>query len=71
LRGAPARAGIASMAPRPDSSPIERLLERGIFQSRWLMAPFYVGLIGSLCVLLYTFIREFFNFVVHVNRERG
>jgi len=54
------------MAPRPDSGPIERLLERGIFQSRWLMAPFYVGLIGSLAVLLYTFVREFFNFVIHV-----
>jgi uncharacterized protein (TIGR00645 family) len=53
------------MATKPDSSLIERLLERGIFQSRWLMAPFYVGLIGSLFVLLYTFAREFFNFVVH------
>ncbi len=28
------------------------------------MAPFYVGLIGSLFVLLYTFVREFFHFVV-------
>ena len=54
------------MAPRPDSGPIERLLERAIFQSRWLMAPFYVGLIGSLCVLLYTFVREFFHFVIQI-----
>lgn len=54
------------MAPRPDSGPIERLLERAIFQSRWLMAPFYVGLIGSLCILLYTFVREFFHFVIQV-----
>jgi uncharacterized protein (TIGR00645 family) len=45
---------------------LERLLERGIVQSRWLMAPFYVGLIGSLFVLLYTFIREFFHFVLKV-----
>jgi uncharacterized protein (TIGR00645 family) len=52
------------MAIPPESGPIERWLERGIFQSRWLMAPFYVGLIGSLFVLLYTFIREFFHFVV-------
>ena len=52
------------MAPRPDSGPIERLLERGIFQSRWIMAPFYVGLIGSLVILLITFIREFLHFVV-------
>jgi uncharacterized protein (TIGR00645 family) len=54
------------MATKPDSGPIERALERAIFQSRWLMAPFYVGLIGSLCVLLYTFVREFLHFVVHV-----
>jgi len=52
------------MATPPESGPVERWLERGIFQSRWLMAPFYVGLIGSLFVLLYTFVREFFHFVV-------
>ena len=54
------------MATPPESGPIERWLERGIFQSRWLMAPFYVGLIGSLFVLLYTFVREFFHFVMQV-----
>ncbi len=52
------------MASQPESGPIERWLERGIFQSRWLMAPFYVGLIGSLFILLYTFVREFAQFVV-------
>jgi uncharacterized protein (TIGR00645 family) len=45
---------------------LEQWLERGIFQSRWLMAPFYVGLIASLFVLLVTFVREFFHFVVKV-----
>ena len=45
---------------------LERWLERGIVQSRWLMAPFYVGLIGSLFVLLYTFVREFIHFVLRV-----
>jgi uncharacterized protein (TIGR00645 family) len=64
LRGARARAGIASMAIKPESGPTERLLERAIFQSRWLMAPFYVGLIGSLFILVITFIREFVQFVV-------
>ncbi len=44
---------------------IEKLLERTIFQSRWLIAPFYFGLIGSLFILLYTFVREFFHFLVH------
>jgi uncharacterized protein (TIGR00645 family) len=45
---------------------IERFLERVISQSRWIMAPFYLGLIASLFVLLVTFIREAFHFVVRV-----
>ncbi|MEX2129209.1 MAG: TIGR00645 family protein [Xanthobacteraceae bacterium] len=45
---------------------IERFLERLISQSRWIMAPFYLGLIASLLVLLYTFIREFFHFVLEM-----
>ncbi len=44
---------------------MEKFLERGIFMSRWLIAPFYFGLIGSLFVLLYTFLREFGHFVLH------
>jgi uncharacterized protein (TIGR00645 family) len=44
---------------------IERVLERLISQSRWLMAPFYFGLILSLFVLLYAFVREFFHYVTH------
>jgi uncharacterized protein (TIGR00645 family) len=37
---------------------VERTLERGLFASRWLMAPFYLGLVGSLVILLVVFIRE-------------
>jgi uncharacterized protein (TIGR00645 family) len=36
---------------------IERLLEHGLFASRWLMAPFYVGLVVALLVLLAVFVR--------------
>src|SRR4051795_10246534 len=35
---------------------IERILERGLFASRWLMAPFYVGLVVALLVLLIVFL---------------
>lgn len=38
---------------------LERSFERTIFASRWLMAPFYVGLIGALAMLLGKFIEEF------------
>ena len=36
----------------------EDVLERGLFASRWLMAPFYVGLVGALGMLLVVFVRE-------------
>ncbi len=38
---------------------IERQLEGGIFGSRWLLAPFYVGLALSMFMLLITFLKEF------------
>lgn len=44
---------------------IERNLERGLFASRWLMAPFYIGLVISLAVLLLKFCMMLWEFVVH------
>lgn len=46
---------------------VEYALERGLFASRWLMAPFYVGLVGALLVLLYSFAAELFHFVTHLS----
>ncbi len=37
---------------------IETRFERGLFASRWLMAPMYLGLIVSLAMLVIVFIRE-------------
>ncbi|ALL14079.1 TIGR00645 family protein [Caulobacter henricii] len=37
---------------------LEMLLERGLFASRWLMAPFYVGLVITLAALLVVFFQE-------------
>jgi uncharacterized protein (TIGR00645 family) len=34
---------------------VERFVERTIFASRWLLAPFYLGLAASLLVLLAKF----------------
>jgi uncharacterized protein (TIGR00645 family) len=44
---------------------IEHGLENGLFASRWLMAPFYVGLVGALAVLLYTFAMELLHFILN------
>ncbi|MBK6866574.1 MAG: TIGR00645 family protein [Burkholderiales bacterium] len=37
----------------------EHSLERFMFASRWLLAPFYVGLVGAIAILLFKFIKEF------------
>jgi uncharacterized protein (TIGR00645 family) len=46
-------------------NPIERALEFTLFNSRWLMAPFYLGLTVSLLVLMSTFIRDIVEVVPH------
>lgn len=43
---------------RRDEEMVERRLETLIFTSRWLMAPFYIGLIAALAVLLVKFTQE-------------
>jgi uncharacterized protein (TIGR00645 family) len=43
---------------------IERAIEKFLFQSRWLMAPIYVGLIFALVLLLITFARELYHLIV-------
>lgn len=44
---------------------LERLLENAIFASRWLLAPFYLGLALSIVVVLVKFIAEFFHLALH------
>lgn len=42
---------------------MERQLERLIFASRWLMAPFYVGLVIALAMLLVKFVQELLHYL--------
>ncbi len=44
----------------------EHTLERALFASRWLMAPFYAGLVGALAILLYSFAVELLHFFMHI-----
>ena len=42
--------------PPPGRKPtVELLLEAGLFRARWLMAPFYIGLVVALGALLFVF----------------
>jgi len=45
---------------------IELFIEAVIFQSRWILAPFYLGLAFSLLLLLYHFLAQLFAFVLKV-----
>ncbi|TCT08137.1 TIGR00645 family protein [Aquabacter spiritensis] len=44
---------------------IEKGIEQILFRSRWLMAPFYLGLVVALMVLLFKFGHELLHFVTH------
>ena len=56
----------APYRPNPTLKRVERGFESILFNSRWLMAPFYLGLVVSLAVLLIKFAMMLWEFVVHV-----
>lgn len=45
---------------------VERRLEKALFASRWLMAPFYAGLVIGLAALMVVFMRDLVGFIVKV-----
>ena len=47
----------------PHRNVAERTLEHGLFASRWLMAPMYLGLVVTLAMLMVIFIRELMHYV--------
>ena len=50
-----------SEPPRSLPARIENLFEMVLFNSRWLLAPFYIGMILMLTILAITFVRELVN----------
>ena len=55
----------APYQPNPKLKRVENGFENLIFNSRWLMAPFYFGLVISLAVLLLKFCMVLWEFIVH------
>jgi uncharacterized protein (TIGR00645 family) len=45
---------------------IEHSLELLMFNSRWLLAPFYIGLVLSIVILLVKFVQEFWHVAGHM-----
>lgn len=50
---------------------LEHGLENLIFNSRWLLAPFYIGLVMALALLMVKFAKEFIHFVPVVFTGEG
>ena len=48
------------------SNSAERMLERFLFASRWLMAPMYLGLVLALAMLGVVFLREIYQYIPKV-----
>ena len=55
----------APYRPNPTLKRVETGFESLIFNSRWLMAPFYFGLVVSLAVLLLKFCMVLWEFILH------
>ncbi len=49
-----------------DKPNIESQFERGLFASRWLMAPMYLGLVVSLAMLTVIFVKELAYYAAQV-----
>ena len=47
----------------------EKFMENLMFASRWLLAPFYFGLIISLFFLLIVFVKEIIHFIGHFSTD--
>lgn len=43
---------------------MERLIEKTLFTSRWLMAPMYLGLAAALVILVWVFLIELWKFAL-------
>jgi uncharacterized protein (TIGR00645 family) len=44
----------------------ESAIEHTLFSTRWLLAPFYIGLALALVLLLVKFVQEFWSFAQHI-----
>ena len=56
---------------RPISGRIQRGFEYVLFNSRWIMAPFYVGLVVALAVMFLKFLRMLWEFILHAQGSKS
>ena len=56
---------------RPVAKRVQRGFEYVLFNSRWLMAPFYVGLVVALAVMFLKFLRMLWEFILHAQGSKS
>ena len=61
----------APLHARPVSRRVQRGFEYVLFNSRWLMAPFYVGLVVALAVMFLKFLRMLWEFILHAQGAKS
>jgi uncharacterized protein (TIGR00645 family) len=54
----------APYKPNPALKRVEHGIENVLFNSRWLMAPFYLGLVVCLAVMLFKFFKKLWEFIL-------
>lgn len=57
---------VAPPRPRLSHNRVERVIERAIFASRWLLAPIYAGLSVGLVLLLVKFVQGTVDLTSHI-----
>ena len=55
----------APYRPNPTLKRLENGMESVLFNSRWLMAPFYLGLVVCLAVMLFKFFKKLWEFILN------
>ena len=46
---------------------LEQWFEKSLFASRWLLAPFFAGLVVAVGVILVKFVQELWHLIVHLS----
>lgn len=62
---------MSQVEPHEPHPLLERIVERTIFTSRWLLAPIYIGLAGGLVALLVKFVQRTIALLTHVLTTNG
>ena len=59
-------------SPKHPKLVVEHAIEKGLFASRWIMAPIYIGLVGGLILILIGFFQELlhlFSDIQHISQN--